>query len=143
MRFKVDKLQIILVAKKHISTCRNCSSVGCLKCVCNSTIGFGSIKSYTNCRTFQEEPQIVKEMKHRVLGKYINGCCKIHLHLVLYSCKFITKITKQPVHRRCFIFLFVLFENSGESTSEASARETKINVHFLLPPPIPPCADGQ
>ena len=24
--------------------------------MCNSTIGFGSIKSYTNCRTFQEEP---------------------------------------------------------------------------------------
>ena len=31
--FKVDRLQIILVAKKYISTCRNCSSVGCLKCV--------------------------------------------------------------------------------------------------------------
>ena len=28
--FKVDRLQIILVAKKYISTCRNCSSVGCL-----------------------------------------------------------------------------------------------------------------
>ena len=32
-KFKVDRLQIILVAKKYISTCRNCSSVGCLKCV--------------------------------------------------------------------------------------------------------------
>ena len=32
-QFKVDRLQIILVAKKYISTCRNCSSVGCLKCV--------------------------------------------------------------------------------------------------------------
>ena len=31
--FKVDRLQIIFVAKKYISTCRNCSSVGCLKCV--------------------------------------------------------------------------------------------------------------
>ena len=31
-KFKVDRLQIILVAKKYISTCRNCSSVGCLKC---------------------------------------------------------------------------------------------------------------
>ena len=31
--FKVDRLQIFLVAKKDISTCRNCSSVGCLKCV--------------------------------------------------------------------------------------------------------------
>ena len=31
--FKVDRLQIIVVAKKYISTCRNCSSVGCLKCV--------------------------------------------------------------------------------------------------------------
>ena len=31
--FKVDRLQIILVAKKYISTRRNCSSVGCLKCV--------------------------------------------------------------------------------------------------------------
>ena len=31
--FKVDRLQIILVAKKYTSTCRNCSSVGCLKCV--------------------------------------------------------------------------------------------------------------
>ena len=31
--FKVDRLQIILVAKKYIPTCRNCSSVGCLKCV--------------------------------------------------------------------------------------------------------------
>ena len=31
--FKVDRLQIILVAKKYISTCHNCSSVGCLKCV--------------------------------------------------------------------------------------------------------------
>ena len=29
----IDRLQIILVAKKYISTCRNCSSVGCLKCV--------------------------------------------------------------------------------------------------------------
>ena len=25
--FKVDRLQIILVAKKYISTCRNCSSL--------------------------------------------------------------------------------------------------------------------
>ena len=25
--FKVDRLQIILVAKKYMSTCRNCSSV--------------------------------------------------------------------------------------------------------------------
>ena len=33
VQFKVDRLQIILVAKKYISTCRNCSSVGCLKCV--------------------------------------------------------------------------------------------------------------
>ena len=24
--------------------------------MCNSTVGFGSIKSYTNCRTFQKEP---------------------------------------------------------------------------------------
>ena len=32
-KFKVDRLQIILVAKKYISTCRNCSLVGCLKCV--------------------------------------------------------------------------------------------------------------
>ena len=32
-KFKVDRLQITLVAKKYISTCRNCSSVGCLKCV--------------------------------------------------------------------------------------------------------------
>ena len=32
-KFKVDRLQIMLVAKKYISTCRNCSSVGCLKCV--------------------------------------------------------------------------------------------------------------
>ena len=32
-QFKVDRLQIIVVAKKYISTCRNCSSVGCLKCV--------------------------------------------------------------------------------------------------------------
>ena len=32
MIFKVDKLQIIVVAK-NISTCPNCSSVGCLKCV--------------------------------------------------------------------------------------------------------------
>ena len=31
--FKVDTIQIFLVAKKDISTCRNCSSVGCLKCV--------------------------------------------------------------------------------------------------------------
>ena len=31
--FKVDRLQITLVAIKYISTCRNCSSVGCLKCV--------------------------------------------------------------------------------------------------------------
>ena len=31
--FKVDRLQIFLVAKKDISTCRNCSSEGCLKCV--------------------------------------------------------------------------------------------------------------
>ena len=31
----------------EIFICRNCSSVGCLKwLVCNSTIGFGSIKSY-------------------------------------------------------------------------------------------------
>ena len=28
IQFKVDRLQIILVAKKYISTCRNCSSVG-------------------------------------------------------------------------------------------------------------------
>ena len=33
LKFKVDRLQIILVAKKYISTCRKCSSVGCLKCV--------------------------------------------------------------------------------------------------------------
>ena len=32
-QFKVDRLQIILVAEKYISTCRNCSSVGYLKCV--------------------------------------------------------------------------------------------------------------
>ena len=32
-QFKVDRLQIIVVAKTYISTCRNCSSVGCLKCV--------------------------------------------------------------------------------------------------------------
>ena len=31
--FKVDRPKIILVAKKYISTSRNCSSVGCLKCV--------------------------------------------------------------------------------------------------------------
>ena len=31
--FKVDRLQIIVVAIKYISTCRNCSSVGCLKCL--------------------------------------------------------------------------------------------------------------
>ena len=30
--FKVDRLQIIVVAK-NISTCPNCSSVGCPKCV--------------------------------------------------------------------------------------------------------------
>ena len=30
-QFKVDRLQIIVVAKKYISTCRSCSSVGCLK----------------------------------------------------------------------------------------------------------------
>ena len=29
--FKVDRLQIILVAKIYISTRRNCSSLGCLK----------------------------------------------------------------------------------------------------------------
>ena len=29
--FKVDRLQIILVARKYISTCRNGSPVGCLK----------------------------------------------------------------------------------------------------------------
>ena len=33
LKFKVDRLQIILVAKKYISTCRKCSSVACLKCV--------------------------------------------------------------------------------------------------------------
>ena len=34
LKFKVDRLQIILVVKKYISTCRRrCSSVGCLKCV--------------------------------------------------------------------------------------------------------------
>ena len=33
LKFKVDRLQIILVAKKYISTCRNCSPVGCPKCV--------------------------------------------------------------------------------------------------------------
>ena len=32
-QFKVDRLQIIVVAKKYISTCRNCSLAGCLKCV--------------------------------------------------------------------------------------------------------------
>ena len=32
-QFKVDRLQIILVAKKYISTRRNCSSVGCLGCM--------------------------------------------------------------------------------------------------------------
>ena len=32
-QFKVDRLQIIVVAKKYISTCRNRPSVGCLKCV--------------------------------------------------------------------------------------------------------------
>ena len=32
-RFKVDRLQIMVVAKKYISTWRNCSSGGCLKCV--------------------------------------------------------------------------------------------------------------
>ena len=31
--FKVDRLQSFLVAKKDISTCRNCSSVGRLKCL--------------------------------------------------------------------------------------------------------------
>ena len=36
----MDRLQIIVVAKKDTSTCRNCSSGGCLKCVQfhNSTI---------------------------------------------------------------------------------------------------------
>ena len=29
----MDRLQIVVVAKKYISTCRYCSSVGCLKCV--------------------------------------------------------------------------------------------------------------
>ena len=29
IQFKVDRLQIILVAKKYISKCHNCSSVGC------------------------------------------------------------------------------------------------------------------
>ena len=33
IKFKVASLQIIVVAKKYISTCRNCSSVGCLKCM--------------------------------------------------------------------------------------------------------------
>ena len=32
-QFKVDRLQIVVVAKKYITTCRNRSSVGCLKCV--------------------------------------------------------------------------------------------------------------
>ena len=32
IQVKVDRLQMIVVAK-NISTCRNCSSVGCLKCV--------------------------------------------------------------------------------------------------------------
>ena len=33
-QFKVDRLQVILVAKNiYIFTCRKCSSVGCLKCV--------------------------------------------------------------------------------------------------------------
>ena len=45
----------------------------------------------------------------------------------------------QPVHRRCFIFLFVLLENIGVYESEAStrarsARKKKKNVYFLLPP---------
>ena len=31
--FKVDRLQMIVVAKKKIYLCCNCSSVGCLKCV--------------------------------------------------------------------------------------------------------------
>ena len=33
IKFKVARLQIMLVAKQYISTCRNCSSVGCLKCM--------------------------------------------------------------------------------------------------------------
>ena len=33
IKFKAARLQIMLVAKQYISTCRNCSSVGCLKCM--------------------------------------------------------------------------------------------------------------
>ena len=49
-KFKVDRLQIIVVAK-NISTCPNCSSVGCLKCV-QFHNWFRLLKSYTNYRTF-------------------------------------------------------------------------------------------
>ena len=41
----------------------------------------------------------------------------------------------QPVHRRCFIFLFVPFGNIGER-----ARKKKVSVdsvYFILPPPLP------
>ena len=31
----------------------------------------------------------------------------------------------RPVHRRCFIFLFVLLQNIGEHASEASAEHEK------------------
>ena len=52
-----------------------------------------------------------------------------------------------PVHRRCFIFLFVLLENIGVRKSEAStrvqtARKKHKNVYFLLPPPLPLCGGG-
>ena len=55
-----------------------------------STIGFGSIKSYTNCRTFQEEPPTMwAQLSFQASCKRtqhcwsttpdINGCCMLRL----------------------------------------------------------------
>ena len=64
----MDRLQIIVVAKKYIC-------VATVKCV-QFYNWFGSIKSYTNCRTFQEEPPTMWAQLFKLGFEFLISCTR-------------------------------------------------------------------
>ena len=89
-----------------------------------------------------------------LVGVYIKGCCWSGIHLLArpaVACfpnrtwSLLRPLQSYPVHRRCFIFLFVLLKNIGELASQACTREHYLALAVNKPPAVyilSPSLDG-
>ena len=80
-----------------------------------------------------------------LVGVYIKGCCWSGIHLLArpaVACfpnrtwSLLRPLQSYPVHRRCFIFLFVLLKNIGELASQACTREHYLALAVNKPPAV-------